>query len=70
MKTLVRSLMIDAGYAAPEIAERAQLLVDLVVAECNRISKETEEKERFNYMGDDVPPCVIRWAINKAFDAK
>lgn len=62
-----RRLMLDAGYAAPELAVRAQRLVALVLEECNQISKETEHNERNNYMGDDVPPCSIRWAIKKHF---
>lgn len=67
MNSLIKSLMIEAGYAAPELAGRAQLLVRLVLRECTRISDETEEKERWSFMGDDVPPSLILSAINKAF---
>ena len=38
--------MLEAGYAAPELAVRAQRLVALVLEECNRISEETEQDER------------------------
>lgn len=34
MNKLIYNLMIEAGYACPEIATRARKLVDLVVREC------------------------------------
>lgn len=37
MNSRVRELMEEAGYAAPEMAGRAQRLVDLVVEECAKI---------------------------------
>lgn len=39
MTPRVRELMIQAGYAAPEMAGRAQELVRLVVQECLRITE-------------------------------
>jgi hypothetical protein len=30
----VRELMVEAGYAAPELADRAQKLADLLIREC------------------------------------
>jgi hypothetical protein len=34
MNERIRQLMLEAGYAAPEIAPRAQKLVELVAREC------------------------------------
>jgi hypothetical protein len=34
MNERIRELMTQADYAAPEIAKRAQTLVDLVILEC------------------------------------
>lgn len=34
MNQKLRELMLKAGYAAPELASRAQLLANLVIKEC------------------------------------
>ena len=34
MNKRIRELMLEAGYAAPEIATRGQLLAELIVEEC------------------------------------
>ena len=34
MNAVIKKLMLEAGYAAPEIAERAQQLALLIVKEC------------------------------------
>ena len=34
MNERLRELMLEAGYAAPEIAGRGQLLAELIVREC------------------------------------
>jgi anti-sigma regulatory factor (Ser/Thr protein kinase) len=34
METKIHKLMLEAGYAAPEIAKRAHVLAELVVKEC------------------------------------
>jgi hypothetical protein len=34
MNERIRELMIEAGYAAPELAGRAQRLADLLIREC------------------------------------
>jgi len=36
MNERIRELMLKAGYAAPEIALRAQKLAELIVQECAR----------------------------------
>lgn len=34
MNQRIKQLMLEAGYAAPELAERANKLVELIVREC------------------------------------
>jgi len=34
MNKRLRELMLQAGYAAPELAERAQILAELIVKDC------------------------------------
>lgn len=34
MNKRIKELMLEAGYAAPDIAPRAQKLVELIVKEC------------------------------------
>jgi hypothetical protein len=34
MNTRLKELMLEAGYAAPELAGRANQLAELIVAEC------------------------------------
>lgn len=38
MNEKIRELMIEAGYAAPELAGRAQTLVELIVNECANVA--------------------------------
>jgi hypothetical protein len=38
MNERLKELMIEAGYAAPELAGRAQVLVQLIVKECMTMS--------------------------------
>lgn len=67
MNENIERLMLKAGYAAPNMAGRGRLLVKLVIEECDRISKEAEHTRRDDYLGDDVPPGVIRWVIKEHF---
>ena len=41
MNERLRELMLAAGYAAPELAGRAQKLAELIVKECADVAKET-----------------------------
>jgi hypothetical protein len=43
MNERLRELMLEAGYAAPEIAERAKKLSELIVLECDRYARSTWE---------------------------
>ena len=36
MNNRVKDLMLEAGYAAPEIADRANKLAELIIKECCR----------------------------------
>ena len=40
MNKITNELMKTAGYAAPEIAKRAQVLVELIVRECAKVSED------------------------------
>ena len=42
MNERLRELMIEADYAAPELAGRAQKLAELIVRECARVVNDTE----------------------------
>lgn len=41
MNQRLRELMIEAGYAAPEIAPRAQKLAELIIRECAHVGFQT-----------------------------
>jgi hypothetical protein len=43
MNERMKQLMLEADYAAPEIALRAQKLVELVILECDRYARSTWE---------------------------
>lgn len=48
MNDRLRELMLEAGYAAPELAGRATKLVDLIVRECaNAVRDGTWEGDNF-----------------------
>jgi hypothetical protein len=45
MNKVLRDIMSEAGYAAPELAGRAQKMADLLIKECAGICKSTAEVE-------------------------
>lgn len=47
MNEKIRQLMLEAGYAAPEIAGRATKLVELIVREC---AEKIAHNEKFNWL--------------------
>jgi hypothetical protein len=53
MNERIKELMLEAGYAAPEIAGRANKLAELIVAECINIVKPTQHHEVWaqSYLG-------------------
>jgi hypothetical protein len=42
MNERIKELMLEAGYAAPELASRANKLAELIVRECARIVPDTD----------------------------
>lgn len=53
MNDRLKELMLEAGYAAPEIAGRANVLAELIVKECIAIVKPTSHHEVWaqSYLG-------------------
>jgi hypothetical protein len=49
MNETLKRLMLEAGYAAPEIATRAHVLAELIVKEC---AQHIEDK--FDFYGDEL----------------
>ena len=43
MNERLRELMLEAGYATPEIAGRAKKLSELIILECDRYARGTWE---------------------------
>ena len=50
MNENLRKLMLAAGYAAPELAGRAQQLAELLVQECCNIADEVERADMDSYV--------------------
>jgi hypothetical protein len=44
MNKRIKELMLEAGYAAPELAGRARKFAELIVRECVRIGQETSKE--------------------------
>jgi hypothetical protein len=47
MNKRLNELMVEAGYAAPEIAGRANKLAELIVAECANLFTRTHTDEQY-----------------------
>ena len=62
MNERIRQIMTEAGYAAPEIAERAQKLVDLVLKECYTAIENTNRHHVHTTYDDDL----VKHTIQKA----
>jgi hypothetical protein len=41
MNERLKELMLEAGYAAPELAGRANRLAELLIAECSEVARRT-----------------------------
>ena len=48
MNDRIRELMLEAGYAAPEIAGRAHVLAELIVKECVAICQDTDGEDNID----------------------
>lgn len=49
MNERIKQLMLEAGYAAPEIAGRAQRLAELIVRDCAQVCLEQRDPSNLNY---------------------
>lgn len=65
MNKRLKELMLEAGYAAPELAERAQKLAELVARECMEQVWHTREDSIDGYISD-----VIKERMKKHFGIK
>lgn len=52
MNERIKELMLEAGYAAPELAGRAQKLAELVAKECIKVGEEYSED--FYHFKDEI----------------
>ena len=50
MNERLKELMLEAGYAAPEMAGRANKLAELIVKECCDIADEVERADMDSYV--------------------
>jgi hypothetical protein len=60
MNERIQKLMLASGYAAPELAARAQLLVDLVIKECLIAIENTSTNHAYTSYDLDVIKHTIR----------
>ena len=69
MNEKIKELMLEAGYAAPEIAGRAQKFAELIVRECMKLCEhESNDDEYDQYdMGMSVKAEDIKASIMKEF---
>jgi len=69
MNERIRELMLEAGYAAPEIAGRANKFAELIVQECMQVcinmGNEYEIKSAGQYQAE-----MFAFAIKKHFGVK
>ena len=49
MNERIRKLMLEAGYAAPELAGRANKLAELIVKECMSVARQQRNPANLNY---------------------
>jgi hypothetical protein len=59
MNERIRALMFEAGYAAPELADRAQKLAELLIKECASVA--------FKHAPSDESACEISAKIEEHF---
>lgn len=66
MNERLKELMIEAGYAAPEIAGRANKLAELIVRECDRFVAEWyDPSEPWMRPGDLLKHFGVESEINQ-----
>ena len=57
MNDKLKELMLEAGYAAPEIAGRAHVLAELIVRECSGIVDNKIEVSRYVHEAELLREC-------------
>ena len=57
MNERLKELMLEAGYAAPKIAGRGQLLAELIVRECAGIVDNKIEVSRYVHEAELLREC-------------
>ncbi len=60
MNERIRQIMLESGYAAPELAERAQKLIDLMIKECLIAIENTSTNHAYTSYDLDVIKHTIR----------
>ena len=60
MNERLKELMLEAGYAAPKIAGRGQLLAELIVKEC---AEQSMSIGRYNTPSGITPDLAIAIAV-------
>ena len=60
MNERIRQIMLESGYAAPEMAERAQKLVDRLIKECYIAIENTNTHHAYTTYDLDVIKHTIR----------
>ena len=53
MNERLKELMLEAGYAAPEMAGRANKLAELIVRECAKIA-DIADKNKCEWIGGNI----------------
>ncbi len=57
MNPRLKELMLEAGYAAPEVAGRAQKLAELIIKECELVSLKHSHRD------DDMGAIIARQIV-------
>jgi len=70
MNDKIKELMLEAGYAAPEIAKRAHVLAELLVLECiNTVMDGTREGDyyamRIEHHFDNGPGGILHFGVEE-----
>ena len=60
MNERIRQIMLESGYAAPEMAERAQKLVDRLIKECYIAIENTSTHRAYTTYDLDLIKHTIR----------
>lgn len=60
MNDRLKYLMIEAGYAAPELASRAQTLAKLIVKECAKFQEDNSGYDNANNAWHPEPEDLLK----------